>query len=263
MARRELIIGGLAAAVRLVPIAWARAWTALAPALAVLTIALGLNLFAPGQAWRPAALAAALAALVIAQGALLRLALSTDGRQSAGPRLGLGECRLVAVWALSAVLMFVLGLLAFVVTLSFAFAIASAGHGFVTALPMTWARGVDERGRLVMGVVAAACLTGLIWVIIRIALAGPATAGRGRVQVLASWPLTRGLVLVILVARCLLWTAPLALAAVAVTLGARAPGAGPVLVWTGSALAAVLVAGVWLPLDTGLMAYLYRSRPPT
>ena len=224
MSNRRLITEGLGAAARFLPTAWARTWGALGLAASVLGLSWAFGLWSPHSPWRLASVATSLAAVVMAQGGLYRQALATAPPGPAGLQWGMAECRLSAVWALTAIFLSVLGMLAFVVVLSFAFAIASSGKGFVTALPMTWASGVDGRGRLVMAVVAALCLVGLTWATTRVALASAATVARGRVQVLASWPTTRGVVWPIVIGNAILAVVPIGFAILVITWGKRASG---------------------------------------
>ena len=253
MASRRLIMDGLGAATRFFPTALARTWGALMLAAAVLGLSSAFGLWSPQSPWRLAALAASLAAVVMAQGGLYRQALAVGAPGPAGLQWGMAENRLGAVWALTAVFLSVLGMLAFVVVLSFAFAIASAGKGFVTALPMTWARGVDDRGRAVMAIVAGLCLVALTWSAMRLSLAAAATVAQGRLQVLASWPTTRGVVWPIVICKFVLALGPLGFAIGVLAWGARVSSAP----WL-SGLAAAAVTLVWLPLNAGLMAYFYQ-----
>ncbi|MEO8811813.1 MAG: hypothetical protein ABI376_02730 [Caulobacteraceae bacterium] len=157
---------------------------------------------------------------------------------------------LLAVALLTATLLFIMALLALVVAFGFAYAVASAGAGFLADRPSTWAGAVDGRGRLVLGVVAALGAAGLLWVWARVSLAPAATVARGRVQVLASWPLTHRAA----------W--PLALGnglTVLVALGLLAPWDGPprwlALGWR--LVAALLLTGVVLPFRIGWLSFLH------
>jgi hypothetical protein len=205
-----------------------------------------------------------LAALAVlnAAAALLPLALG----ESQGPGLlarGASILRLAGMAALSALFLFILGLLAFVLILCFAYAAAASGHGFVGSEIATWAPAVDDRGRVVVTTVALACALGLAWAALRISLAAPATVATGKVQVLAAWPLTRGKVLS-LAAGFAAVSGPPAILALSLEAARAASGAGPLPL----ALAEGLVIGaLWLPLKLGLMGYLYgavkRPQPPS
>jgi len=258
MTSRALIVGGLGHAARFLRPAWKQAWAAMAIAAGLVGGLWALWLFSPLSPWRFEALMAAGLALVVVQGGLYRLALGAGPVGPAGLQWGAQEWRLCVVWALTAVFLFVLGLLGFVVLLAFAFAAASSGHGFVVALPSTWAGAVDDRGRAVVAVVASAVLAGLIWASVKICLGSVASVAKGRIQVLASWPDTRGIVAPLLVSRLLLALVPLGLT---VAVGWRAPtgmaGSG-LTAWAGRLAAGAAIAGLWLPMNVGLMAYFYR-----
>jgi hypothetical protein len=254
MSIRRLITEGLRAAVRFLPVAWAGTWGALGIAACVLGLSWAFGLWSVHSAWRWPSLATSLAVVVMAQGGLYRQALASGAPGPAGLQWGMAECRLSAVWLLTAIFLSVLGMLAFVVVLSFAFAIASSGKGFVTALPMTWARGVDGRGRMVMAVVAALCMVGLTWSAMRVSLAAAATVARGRLQVLASWPTTRGVVWPIIIGKAILAAAPVGFAILVMTIGKRLAG----VPWGFGLAAGAALAAIWLPLNAGLMAFFYQ-----
>ncbi len=247
------MLGGLAASWNFLGPAWRGAWAALP--LATVIIGIGFA--------RPSALAPPLAAgaYLVAQGALWRLATGEGGLGPGGLQFGRLELRLAAVWLLSGAFLFVLGLLAFVAVLGFAYAAASAGPGFDPADVATWAPAVEDRGRILVTAVGLIAATALAWAATRISLASAATAARGRVQVLATWPLTRGRAGPILLARVLAGAGPAALVAIA-ALAAR-PGSGGAsgLRWIAGLVVGVAVAGLWLPSSVGLMAYLYRQAP--
>ena len=259
----RLGVAGVGAAWRFLATAWRRAWAAMLITAALLGAPWALGLWSPRSPWRLEALLALAAAAVMAEGALYRIALGTERPGPGGLQWGRPEWRLGAVWALTVAFLSVLGLLAFVAVLATAFGVASAGRGFVMALPSTWAGAVDGRGRAVVGVVGALCLAGMVWAGTRIALGAAASIDRGRVQLLATWVQTRRLVLPILVGRFLLGIGPIALAWL--LLGAMPRGGHPPsvpLLWTASMAAGLVLAGLWLPLSVGLMAYLYRRCPP-
>jgi hypothetical protein len=258
MTNRGLIVGGMGHAAGFLRLAWKRVWAALAIAAGLVGGLWALGWFSPLSPWRPESLLAAGLAVIMAQAGLYRLALGAGRLGPAGLQWRAPEWRLCAVWVLTAVFLFVLGLLGFVVLLAFAFAVASSGHGFIVALPSTWARAVDDRGRAVVAVVASAVLAGVVWASVKICLASAASVARGRLQVLASWPDTRRLVAPLLVSRLLLALVPAGLGA-AVLWGVPAGMAesGP-MAWAGRLAAGAAIAGLWLPMNVGLMAYFYR-----
>ncbi len=247
------------AAVRFVPAGWRPSWAA----IVVASVAVGLRLWSARLAGPPLTGAAldvlAILALVMAEASLLRSALAPGGPAGfAGLRWGRAETRLLATWALSLLFLAIIALLVFVAALCAAYAVASAGAGFAAARPATWAAAVDARGRLVLAGVAlagGACWSGR-------ASASPfapvATVARARVQVLAAWPLARGIA-----GRLVVWFLILGAAPAAAFIGLDravhlAPSAASAAL---PALAAGFVtAGLWLPLNAGLMTYLYLRR---
>lgn len=258
MASDSLSIAAVGAAWRFLATAWKRAWASMLIAGVVLGAPWALGLWSPRSPWRLAILVAVAAAAAMAEGALYRVALDKGRPGPAGLQWGRPEWRLGAVWGLTAAFMFVLGMLAFVAVLATTFGVATSGRGFVMALPATWAGAVDGRGRVVMTVVAAFCFAGLIWAATRIALGAAASIDRGKVQLLATWPASRRLVAPILLGRVLLGVTPIGFASLLLWGVSRADHAPPVLVWVASLAAGLALAGLWLPLSVGLMAYLYR-----
>lgn len=202
----------------------------------------------PSSAWLLAVVLA-----LIARGVLWRLALGQGRRGPGGLQLGAIELRLAAVWLLSAVFLAILALLLFVALLCFAYAVASTGKGFDPAEIATWAPAVDARGRLAMTALAVIGAGALVWAAARISLAEPASLSRGKVQVLSAWPLTRGKLSMILAGNALIATPFVAFAIPASSLSRG------VLAGVPSVAAAVLVVGVWLPMNVGLMAYVHES----
>nr|MDQ2861818.1 hypothetical protein [Pseudomonadota bacterium] len=147
----KLIVGGFGPAARLVATAWREAWAPLI--FAGVSIGVLLIVADCGSPWRGAWLAAALLATLPAQGALYRLALGRPGRGLGGLQWGRVEWRLLDVWLLTTLFMSILGLLLFIALIASAYAVASAGAGFVAAEPATWARAVDARGWFALGLV--------------------------------------------------------------------------------------------------------------
>jgi hypothetical protein len=259
MSRQSLIVGALLSAVRFLAPAWTRAWGPMTSAVAVMAVA--WTLWATSAAWRPLAVAALIVAALLAEGALYSVALGQRRSGPAGMGLGLAAARIGAVWSLTVVFLFVLGLLAFVVILAFAFAVATSGHGFVMAQPATWATAVDGRGRVVVGVVGSFCLAGLTWAGVRVSLGAAASVALGRIQVLSSWPTTRGLVGVIVLGRLVLGAIPFGFAAAVLWASASWAAAGLAGLLAAGLAAGGAIAGLWLPTSVGLMAYLYARAP--
>jgi hypothetical protein len=246
----DLIVGAPRAAIALLPLAWRRAWLSIL--LAALTMALVVTLGAGRSAglWT----AAAALALAVEWGALWRLALGVEPLGFGGLQIGRVEVRLAVAAGLSVVFMMILGLLAFIVLLAFAYAAAASGHGFVASDVATWARAVESRGRVIVVAVGLACGLSLVWAFGRISLAAPASVRRGQVQVLSTWPLTRGQVWPMALSSLLVMVVPTVLVAALARAGAVA---SPRLAEAALAAAAIVAAGVWLPLNVGLMTYLY------
>ncbi len=204
------------------------------------------------------ALAVTLAALFLAaKGALLRLATGVGRPGRGGLQWGRTEARLLAVWALTALFLGVLALLFFVIVLCFAYAAASAGHGFVASDISTWAPAVERGGRWLVTAVGLGAAGLLVWAALRVSLAAPATVASGRVRMLETWPLTRGRVLALAAAFTLVGAPPLALASLCLRL-ARAGQAGGIPLY---GVAGALVAGLWLPMTLGLMACFLAEAP--
>jgi hypothetical protein len=245
-------VGGLLAAARFVTSAWRGAWGALGLASALFGAALATRGGTIQGVW----IILAVVAAIVAQGALYRRALETGTPGAAGLQWGRLEWRLTAVWLLTAVFLYILAMLVFVVVLASAYAVASAGTGFVTSDVATWPRAVDGRGRVVVSVMALGGLAGLSWAATRISLAAAATAVLGRIQVLSAWPLTRGRVWPIVLARASIGAGPSAILIGVLRVSGPHSGAGAT--WTIALLCGFAVAGLWLPLDVGLVAYFYR-----
>jgi hypothetical protein len=250
----RLILDALRFAASFLGLAWRRAWLAM-----ILTAAAaGQSLAATGHPdallWRTLTAAGVL----VASGALWRLGLDRSGAGPGGLQAGRVELRLIAVTALSVLFMMVLATLAFIVLIAFAYAAAASGHGFVASDIATWAPAVDGRGQVVVTAVAAVCLMALVWALARISLAAPATVVREQVQVLASWPITRGQSLRLLAASLIVSVVPGLL--IIAPLAASGIHAAPSL--AARSVAALAFSGVWLPAMIGLMAYFYRRLDP-
>jgi hypothetical protein len=165
------------------------------------------------------------------------------------------EGRLAAVSTLTCVFLAILILLLFVVLLCLAYAAASAGRGFDAANVGTWGKAVDARGRLVVSVATMAGAGAIVLAAIRISLAEAASVAGDKVQVLSTWGLTRRRLAAIGGGNLLIAIPPTAvLLATRVGMAANA-GA---LAWP--LICGVVLAGVWLPMHVGLMAYVY-GRP--
>lgn len=247
--------GALAASGRFVGPAWRHAWAALLLASLATAFWVWVTLVPESAHWQPAVFLIVLASWLLAQGALWRRVLDQgDG----GLRLGMGELRLLTTWFLAAAFLFIIGLLFFVVVLGFAYAAAASGKGFVAADVATWAGAVDSRGRIVVSIVGLAAAVALVWAAIRISLAPAATMASARVRMLETWPLTRGLVWRILAGQGVIGLGPMALWLWSGRFVRSTPLKASVAIGL-SGLNGLVVAGLWLPLGVGLMAYFYRA----
>jgi hypothetical protein len=246
-----VILSALRSAALFLGLAWRRAWLAMLLTGAAAEQWLARRSGADAGLW----LCMTALAAVVACGALWRLGLARAGTGPGGLQAGRVEFRLIAVTLLSVLFMMILGTLALFVLIAFAYAAASAGRGFVSSDIATWAAAVDGRGRVVVTVVAAVCGLALAWASARISMAAPATITRNRVQVLATWPITRGQAWRIMLANLILIALP-ALLIVAVLRSAADPG------FLARSAAALIMTGLWLPLSIGLMTYFYRRLEP-
>lgn len=254
------------ATLRFIGTAWRNAWGAISLLAFVFAGLWATGRFEQQSPGRSLALVGVLVCVAVLEGGLYRVATGKGGRGPAGLQFRGEELRLMIVWGLTGVFLFILSMLAFVVVLAFAFAVATAGHGFVIAEPATWAGAVEPAGRAVVAVVATLAGTGLLWCSLRIAFGGAASVAEGRVRLLDTWPLTRGRVFAMLLGRILIEGPPLAACAAALEWGGAATTGGGVARWGAGLTAGLFIAGVWLPAHVGLMSILYtraESSSPT
>ncbi|MGA0600877.1 hypothetical protein ACO2Q3_09255 [Caulobacter sp. KR2-114] len=231
---------------------WRRGWGALLPAALLLAIAHILR----GEPldW----LVGVGAVLWCAQAAAVcyRIGLGLSVPALAGSRVTRDVPRLLVAGLLQLILLGIITALMLTVVGAVAFGVAAAGKGFQAAEPATWLPAMGPTGRSIAGAVALVGLAGVIWLRLRLAFSAAATVERQKVQVLSAWPTTRGRVLATLAALVLA-----SLPTLAVAWGVRAAGlAGGAEGAFAFALAAI---GVSLPLQAGLMTYLYRQSTTT
>jgi hypothetical protein len=248
-----LIPIAIGAAARFLPTAWRRAWAALA--LTVMAVSASVaSVIGAGSLGAPSAwLLAAGALSLVARGGLWRLALNQGHPSPGGLQIGAVEARLAAVWALSGLFLAILLLLLLVVLLCCAYATASAGRGFDPASVSTWARAIDARGRLALTGATLLGVAGFVYALLRISLAEAASVAHARVEVLSTWRLSRGHVLTIFLGNLAVAAAPTTVLFVAL---ANIPSHANVLLR--SSACGLVVAGVWLPMNIGLMAYVFE-----
>lgn len=255
---------------------WSGHWRAIWPALALNSLAAAASSTAVLADNRPLAAGAALIGLVtqiVVAGAVYRIAFAdlhrddpAFARNPSGVHWRAAEWRLLAASLLRGVFMLLIGSLVAVAVLAVTFGLASAQGVRITGeIP---AEAVQEQMGPAAMAVLTACLLGaiaaLVLVQLRLALVLPATIDRQKINVLSSWPLTRGLALQLLCVLAAIWI-PLTASSLLVSntllaaLGA-APGSMP----AGGALAAavvigVLFGGVGYPMTDAALAYFYRG----
>lgn|GEM_PF-5330516 len=207
-------------------------------------------------------LVAHLLAGAVAQGALFRLALNQSGVGPLGLQWRGLETRLLGLTLLT--LLF-FGVVVLVLTIVVASAIIgvsiAAGVPFQPTSP-DWLAEMGLIGGLILALVVIAAYVVFVWLAIRLSLAAAATAAVGRIQLLSTFPLTKGHVWRLL-GSLLIVAGPVIVVALvngAMTgLSGGAPGAAS----TGLAIVTgLLVAFVYLPAAAGLLVYLYRRLAP-
>ena len=236
----------LRSALHVLATSWRRAWGALAPA----AILAGIAHLLRGEPldWLVGVGAVLWAAQ--AQAACYRVGLDMAVPALAGSRVTRDVPRLIVAGVLELILLAIITALMLTVVGGVAFGVASTGKGFLAAEPATWLPAMGPTGRTISGAVALVGLAGVIWLRLRLSFTAAATVERQKVQVLSAWPLTRGRVLATLAA-LIVAAAP----TIAVGWGLRATG----LAGTPEGIFALALAaiGVSLPLQAGLMTYLY------
>jgi hypothetical protein len=261
------IVEGLRSALGLLARAWRRAMAALAVAVGAGWLYLGLRWTGNGSL-AAAMLPISLLAVVMAQGALYRLAFEEHRQGGPAERIGPGglqwgavEWRLLGMTLLLALLLTFLLLLMMVALIAVAFGFASAGAGFVVAQPQSWGHALHGLGGLIVLALLVAELAGFGWFAMRLCLAAPATVDCGRIQVLSAFGLTKGRVWRILGSMLIIALPLFGIGAVMeAALQGRAP-AGPGI-WVCSLLYSVGGVFLYLPLMVGLLTYLYRRLGP-
>ncbi len=195
---------------------------------------------------------------VMAHGALYRLALEPDHRGSAeyvpGP-LGLQWRK--AEWRLTGALLLILFFCVLVIlALSFLALLAATAiyvvQGAKTVTPTAFLNTPGGLAVLLIGIVGVAAL---VWTLIRLSLAMPATVDSRLVQVFGAWGLTQGRVLDILAAAIVVGLPTIVLTGIVAALRESAPGVAIVI-----RIAAVLLASaVQAPIMVGVYTWFYRA----
>jgi hypothetical protein len=201
----------------------------------------------------------ALGASILAWGGLYRHAF---GRAPgwAGLRWGLDEWHLLGAHALIAVIFLVVGAVLLTVVGAIALGVARANApDFDATSAQAWrmALAPSGPGAIVAGTAPLLGLALLAWLAARLSLTAPATVDQGQIRVLSAFPLTRGLVLPILVAGLVLAVPMAGFAAVSSLIGRWA---GPGLKLPLALLSAVFAYGYLAPVWTGALVHIYRRR---
>jgi hypothetical protein len=261
------VIEGVQAAFGFLPRAWRSAALALGLATALICLYLG---FEGRGAGGPAALALTPGVLVgvMAKGALYRLALAETAAGAPAGRIGPGglqwgavERRLLGMTLLLVLLLGFLLLLMLVALVAAAFGFASAGAGFVVSSPQSWREALQGTGGLIVLGLLTVGLMGFGWFALRLCLAAPATVARGRVQVLSAFGLTKGSVWRILASMLIVGLPLFAVVGLVATVFRGRPPAGLEL-WVCSLLYSLVGVFLYLPLMVGLLTYLYSRVGP-
>jgi hypothetical protein len=244
----------LAFAVRFTPQAWRRLWGWLALTVALVACLTFMRL-PDWVGW-----VTILGALMLLAD-LYIVALETLGAPGFETRRGLAqhaaaERRLLASVGLVALLLAIVGMLLIVLVLGVTWGVASTGEGFRASDPGTWSAALDARGKVVVAAVGAAGAAGVGWIALRLAYAPLASVARARVQALSAWPLSRGVALKTAIG-LLVINVPAALAGLMAM--DAASGTQVALGLALSGLAGLLIGGLALPLNAGLMTYLFAQ----
>ncbi|WP_425997661.1 hypothetical protein [Caulobacter sp. DWR1-3-2b1] len=205
------------------------------------------------------ALLAEIAAIALVCGALYRRAFGKPAGL-AGLRWGPDEWRLLGVQALIAVFLFVVAAVLILVVGAIALGVARANApGFDATSSQAWkdALAGSGPGAIVAGASPLLGLAVLIWLAVRLSLAGAASVDQSGVRVLSAFPLTRGVTLQVLAACTLLAAPVVALVALSSLVGRWAgPGFDGALAALGAIFGYVYLAPVW----TGALVHVYRRR---
>jgi hypothetical protein len=196
-------------------------------------------------------------ALVLAYGALMRLALGDlhagDPAYKPGPA-GLQWMRIETRTLGSVLLLAVLGALLTIATVFFVMLVTIVVAAVTGAAPKAGGSILAGPSVVALWVSLAAAIVLIVWTFIRLSLSMPATVDRQQVQVFSTWGLTRGRVLPLFLA-LLAATLPTLVLSVAVR-ALQGQGALPVILW---ALYALVAGFAQTPLVAGVTAWFYRQ----
>ncbi len=244
-----------------------QAWRGVPGALVLSAIAVGAYLYVDFAGLGRGALAVTLlfsiAAGVVTQGALLRLALKLDGLGPAGLQWTRLETRLLGLTLLTALLFAVVAVVLVIVILCVVLGLSMAGGGRAIADDADWIASLGVPGALALVVVSLGGMVFVVWLSLRLCLAPAVTAVSGRIQLLNTFDLTKGRVWPILGAFVLVGLPVLAVGFISGALQA----AGEEAASGGVALAVAVVAGLltaflYTPAAVGLIAYLHGRLAP-
>ncbi|ATQ42481.1 hypothetical protein [Caulobacter mirabilis] len=244
-----------------------QAWRGAPGALVLSAVAAAAYLYVDFAGLGRGALAATLlfsvAVGVIAQGALLRLALKLDGLGPAGLQWRGLETRLLGLTLLTALLFAVVVLVLIIVILCVVLGLSMAGGGRAIVDDADWIASLGAPGAIALVVISLGGAAFIMWLSLRLSLAPAATAVAGRIQLLNTFDLTKGRVWPILGAFIIVGLPIFAIAFVGGALSAMGEGAAP----GGAALAVAVVSGlltafVYTPAAIGLIAYLHGRLAP-
>lgn len=255
---------------------WSGNWRAIWPALALNSLAAAAASTAALADNRPLALGASLVGVItqiIAAGAIFRIAFAdlhrddpAFARNPSGVHWRALEWRLLAATLLRLLFLLLIGSIVMIAVLALVFGLASV-KGVNLTSEITPEAVQNQMGPVAMAVVSLvlfAAIAAMILVQLRLALVLPATADRQKINVLSSWPLTRGLALRLLCAMLAIWAPLIASAYLVSTTLLEAVGGSPGSIPAGGALAAavvigVLFGGVGYPMTDAVLAYFYRG----
>lgn len=209
-------------------------------------------------------------------GALFRIAFADrhPGEAEFGPgHAGLQwramEWRLLGATALLNLFFMLIGMLGLLLVAAVADGIIARRGGPVSpATPQAILAALGQDGLTAASAVAAIALAVLIFFYIRLRLAFPATADRGKIVALEGWSLSRGLVGRLIGAWLIIEVIPAmfiqTLIGAAVSSGGHmSPAAvlAPPAAMAAALLMGIVMGGVISPIATGVLAYFYRTLP--
>lgn len=201
-------------------------------------------------------------ALLMAQGALFRIALAPVGAESADRNGPLGiqwrglESRLLGMTLLLVVLLLIIAVVA-------TFVLAVVLLGFVgsdvaanATSPEALMASISPTARFVFNFGLTLCLLGILVLVLRLTMAAPATAAEGGIRLLNTLGLTKGSVIRILAAVLVVNLPIFALQGLA--LGFRQITHSPETDHWAEGVAAAMSTFFYIPISVGMTSYIYR-----